>query len=341
MKAILLKQPEEFIVVEREHPGQPGPNEVLLKVKCLGICGTDLHAYHGVQPFFTYPRVLGHEIAAQVVSVGEEVTHLKKGDLCAVQPYRNTVVDQAVKRGKPNCGTGLSYFGVHEDGAMQEYFIYNAGNVYPANGLTQEQVAMIEPMSIGSHAVERAEIKPEDIVLIVGAGPIGITTLTMAQLKAARFIILDVNGQRLDFAKHKYPGVDTLKADDDAVDNLKKLLNGDLPTIVMDATGNRESMLKCFDYVAPGGTIVYVGVFNGSIEFFDPLLHAKEITLKSSRNSLPVDFKKIIRLMKSGIINIDGIVTHRLQFDTLKDSFTNLYNPEEHVIKAVVEFNQR
>lgn len=339
MKSILLNKPEEFKVVEKELPGQPGRNEVLLKTKCLGICGTDLHAYHGVQPFFTYPRILGHEIAAQVVSVGENVTHLKEGDLCTVIPYRNASIDQAVKRGKPNCGTGLSYFGVHEDGAMQEYFIYDAVNVFQANALTLEQIAMIEPISIGSHAVERAEIKPDDIVLIVGAGPIGITTLIMAQLKAARFIVLDVNQQRLDFVKQKYAGVDTLKADDHTVDNLKKLLNGDLPTIVMDATGNRESMLKCFDYVAAGGMIVYVGIFVGSIEFFDPLLHAKEITLKSSRNSLPVDYKKIIRLMESGIINIDGLVTHRLQFNTLENSFTSLYNSEERVIKAVVEFN--
>jgi 2-desacetyl-2-hydroxyethyl bacteriochlorophyllide A dehydrogenase len=339
MRAVLLNQPEEFIVVEKDHPGHPGPNEVLLKVKCLGICGTDLHAYHGVQPFFTYPRILGHEIAAQVVSVGENVTHLKTGDLCTMLPYRNSIIDQAVKRGKPNCGTGLSYFGVHEDGAMQEYFIYDAVNVFQANALTQEQIAMIEPISIGSHAVERAEIKPDDIVLIVGAGPIGITTLIMARLKAARFIVLDVNPQRIDFVKQKYAGVDTLMADDHTVDNLKKLLNGDLPTIVMDATGNRESMLKCFDYVAAGGTIVYVGIFVGSIEFSDPLLHAKEITLKSSRNSLPVDFKKIIRLMESGIINIDGLVTHRLQFNTLETSFTSLYNSEERVIKGVVEFN--
>ncbi|MGN6196488.1 MAG: zinc-binding alcohol dehydrogenase family protein [Ginsengibacter sp.] len=339
MKSLLLNHPGEFKVVEKDYPHQPGLNEVLLKTRCLGICGTDLHAFHGAQPFFTYPRILGHEIAAQVVSVGENVTHLKKGDLCTVLPYRNAFIDQAVKRGKPNCGTGLSYFGVHEDGAMQEYFIYDARNVFPANALTQEQVAMIEPLSIGSHAVERAEIKPDDIVLIVGAGPIGITTLIMGRLKAARFLVLDTNEQRLDFVRQRYAGVDTLKADDYTVENLKKLLNGDLPTIVMDATGNRESMLKCFDYVAAGGTIIYVGIFVGSVEFFDPLLHAKEITLKASRNSLPIDFKKIIRLMESGIINIDGLITHRLQFSTLENSFTSLYNPEEHVIKAIVEFN--
>lgn len=338
MKSIVLNQPLQFMMVDKELPGLPGPDEVLLKIKCLGICGTDLHAYYGQQPFFTYPRILGHEIAAEVVSYGENVTHLKKGDLCTVIPYRNKLVDQAVKNGKPNCGTGLAYVGVHEDGAMQEYFLYDANKVFPANGLKVEQIAMIEPLCIGSHAVERADIKPDDTVLVVGSGPIGIAVLTMGILKGARFIALDTNEQRLDFIKQKYAGIDTLKADERTVINLKGLLNGDLPTIVIDATGNRESMIRCFDYVAHGGAIIYVGLVTGNIEFNDALFHAKEITLKSSRNALPEDFKKNIRLMREGLINIDGLVTHHLKFDKLADTFTSLFNPEEHVIKAVVEY---
>lgn len=338
MKSIVLNQPGEFIVVEKEYPGDPGPEQVLLKVKCLGICGTDLHAYNGKQPFFTYPRILGHEIAAEVISIGKNVTHLKEGELCTVLGYRNKIVDQAVKRGKPNCGSGLAYLGVHEDGAMQEYFLYNAENVFPANGLTLEQIAMIEPLSIGSHAIERAAIKPDDVVLIVGAGPIGITTLMMGLLKAAKFIVLDTNQSRLDFVKNKFTNVETIHFDEYTVENLKKILNGDLPTIVMDATGNRESMMKCFDYTAHGGTIIYVGLFIGNMEFSDPVFHAKEITLKSSRNSLPEDYTKIIRLQKAGLINIDGLVTHRLQFSNLENTFSSLYSSTESLIKAVVEF---
>jgi len=338
MRSIVLNKPGEFLVIEKDKPNDPGPDEVLLKVKCLGICGTDLHAYNGNQPFFTYPRILGHEIAAEVVSFGENVKHLKKGDLCAILSYRNKATDQAVRAGKPNCGSSLAYMGVHEDGAMQEYFIYNAINVYPANDLTQEQIAMIEPLSIGSHAIERAEIKPSDTVLIVGAGPIGLTTLIMGQLKGNRFMVLDSNLQRVEFVKEKYPGVDTLSLKEDLAGDLKKLLHGDLPTIVIDATGNRESMIKCFDYVSAGGTIVYVGLFVGNLEIYDPLFHAKEITLKSSRNALPDDYSRIIRLMRAGKISIDGLITHRLKFDSLDTNFTRLYNPDEKVIKAIVEY---
>ena len=338
MKTVILKEPGSLISGEADYPRQPVENEVLLKVRCLGICGTDLHAYKGKQPFFTYPRILGHEIAAEIDSVGEKVSHLKKGDLCTVLPFRNKILDQAVKRGKINCGSGLSYLGVHEDGAMQEYFIYNADDVYVANGLNLEQIAMIEPLAIGSHAVERADIKADDIVLIVGAGPIGITIITMGQLKGSRFIITDTNEKRLDFIKNKFTAINTVKADEHLLDNIKSMFGGDMPTVVIDATGSRESMMKCFDYVAPGGTIVYVGLFIGNIEFFDPLFHAKEITLKSSRATLPEDIKKIIRLMQAGLINIDGIITHRLKFESLTDRFTELYNPDQQVIKAVIEY---
>lgn len=337
MKAIVLEKPGELKKIEKNRPGKPSEQQVLLKIKRLGVCGTDLHAFNGKQPFFTYPRILGHELAAQVVEIGEGATHLRVGDHCTVMPYRNTVIDQAVKRGKTNCGSGLSVLGVHEDGAMQEFIQCDADLVFEANGLPLDLIAIIEPIAIGSHAIERAEVKPDDIVLIIGAGPIGIAALAMGLLKSPRMVIIDTNQQRLDFVSGKYPGVVTMLADENVLNTLTAVLKGDLPTIVIDATGNRESMLKCFDYVAPGGTIVYVGLFVGDIVFHDPHFHRKEITLKSSRNAVAEDFKKIIRLLRSGVLNMDGYITHRLSFDTLEKTFTSLYQPG--VIKAVVDYD--
>jgi len=338
MDAIVLEQPGELKRIVKDHPGKPSEGQVLLKVKRLGICGTDLHAYKGNQPFFSYPRILGHEIAAEAVEIGRDVNHVKVGDPCAILPYRNTVIDQAVKRGKTNCGSGLSVLGVHEDGAMQEYILCDGSLVIPAIGLSLDQIAVIEPIAIGSHAIERAGVTPQDIVLIIGAGPIGIAAIMMCLLKSPRIVVMDSNRQRLDFVRQKYPGVDTLGVTDTVAEDLNKLLEGNLPTIVLDATGNKESMMKCFEYVSPGGTIVYVGLFLGDVVFYDPLFHRKEITLKSSRNALAEDFQKIIRLIKSGTLNIDGYVTHRLKFDSLTENFTKLYLPEENVIKAVVEY---
>jgi 2-desacetyl-2-hydroxyethyl bacteriochlorophyllide A dehydrogenase len=338
MKAIVLSEPGKFQKVEIDSPQNPSPNEVLLKMKRLGVCGTDLHAYNGKQPFFSYPRILGHEIAAEVIAIGENVNHLKIGDLCAVMPYRNEVEDQAVRRGKTNCGSSLKVLGVHEDGAMQEFIKYQADLVFPANELTLDQIAMIEPLAIGSHAVERADIKPEDIVLVVGAGPIGIGTVAMALLKAAKVLVLDMNQNRLDYISNKFPSVETILLNDSVEKSLKDLLNGDLPTVILDATGNKESMQKCLEYIASSGTIVYIGLFIGDITFHDPLFHRKEITLKSSRNAVATDFTKLIRLLKAGLVNIDGYITHRLPFETLHENFTKLYLPEERVIKAVIEF---
>jgi 2-desacetyl-2-hydroxyethyl bacteriochlorophyllide A dehydrogenase len=339
MNVIILEEPGKFKKVEKEKPKNPLAHEVLLKIRRLGVCGTDLHAYNGKQPFFTYPRILGHEIAAEVVKIGKDVTHLKKGDLCAVMPYRNEVEDQAVRRGKTNCGSSLKVLGVHEDGAMQEYITYPAHLVYAANELSLDQIAMIEPLAIGSHAVERADIRAEDIVLIMGAGPIGIGTVAMSLLKAAKVLVLDMNQNRLDYITNKYPSVLGIKLSDNVVDDLKNLLNGDLPTVILDATGNKQSMQNCLEYVAASGTIVYIGLFIGDIVFHDPLFHRKEITLKSSRNAVASDFTKLIRLMKAGLVNIDGYITHRLPFDTIDQTFTRLYLPEEQVIKAVIEFN--
>jgi 2-desacetyl-2-hydroxyethyl bacteriochlorophyllide A dehydrogenase len=338
MNAILLEEPGKFKNIELATIQAPNKNEVTLKIRQLGVCGTDLHAYNGKQPFFSYPRILGHEIAAEVVKIGADVKHLKIGDLCSVNPGINRVEDQAVRRGKTNCGTSLSLIGVHEDGAMQEFINHPADLVFPANELTLDQISLIEPFAIGSHAVERADIKPEDIVLIIGAGPIGIGTVSMALLKSARIMVLDMNQNRLDFINQKFPSVETILLNDSVENSLKEKLNGDLPTVILDATGNKASMENCINLIAPSGTVVYIGLFIGDVTFHDPLFHKKEVTLKASRNAVATDFEKLIRLLKAGLVNIDGLITHRITFDTLIENWDKLYLPEEKVIKAVIEF---
>jgi len=337
MKAILLQQPGEFVDLEKQHPGKPMFDDVLLKIRRLSICGTDLHAFKGEQPFFTYPRILGHEIAAEVIEFGKNVKHLKIGDLCSVEPYRNKVIDQAVKRGKTTCGSHFTVLGVHEDGGMQEFMHYNAGHIHVANDLELDQLAVVEPFAIGSHAVERAEITKDDIVLVVGAGPIGIAVLTMAQLKGSSIFITDTNRKRLEFVEENFADVGIISYSENFIAEVQDRLNGDSPTIVMDATGNKDSMLKSFEYVAPGGTIVFVGLCQGDIVFNSPSFHSKELTLKATRAAKSEDFIKVIELMRTGKINIKGYISHRLQFDETVDNFTGLYS-EENMMKAVIDF---
>ncbi|WP_316843829.1 zinc-binding alcohol dehydrogenase family protein [Pedobacter psychrodurus] len=338
MKAIVLQQPGKFETILKPMPNQPGKGEVLMKVKNISICGTDLHAYRGKQPFFSYPRILGHEIAAEVVAIGEGITHLKPGDLCSIEPYRNAMIDQAVRRGRATCGSQLTVLGVHEDGALQEYFIYAGENVHEANGLTPDQVAIVEPFAIGSHAVERAEVTAEDIVLVVGIGPIGIAAIAMADLKGAKLIALDLNKHRLGYIKENYPAVQTILLSENVINDIQNLLGNDLPTVVIDASGNKNSMEKSFDYAAAGGTIVFVGLFQGDVVFNDPNFHRKELNVKASRAATSEDFRKVIAGFKSGVINTSGYITHRIAFNDLVDEFERLYLPEENVIKAIIDF---
>ncbi len=337
MKSLVLEKPGKFIWVNKLQPAAPCAGEVLLKTKKVSICGTDLHAYKGNQPFFQYPRILGHEIAAEVIAVGSQVNGIKTGDLCSVEPYYNLLNDQAVKRGKTNCGSQISVLGVHQDGALQEAFICGASNIHITNSMNADQVAMIEPFAIGCHAVERADLQFDDTILVVGAGPIGLAIIASARLHGLPIVVMDINQNRLDFAKHKFPDIDTLLLSETVEQSLEKLF-GHLPTVVFDATGNKASMQQGFQYAAAGGTIVFVGLFPGDVTFSETDFHRKEITLKASRNARSRDFKKVITLMRAGLIDTSGYITHRLPFDDVIGQFDKLYLPEENVIKAIVDF---
>ena len=338
MKAIILQEPGKFQYMEKENPTELKPDEVLLKINKVSICGTDLHAFNGKQPFFTYPRILGHEVSAEIVATGDEVNQFTVGDKCTVEPYRNLENDQAVYRGKTNCGITLTVLGVHEDGAMQEYITYKASNVHLANGLEDDQISLIEPFAVAAHAVDRANIIDSDTILVIGAGPIGLGIIAIARLLGVKVAVLDLSKFRLDFVKNKFPDVATIVLSDDLEKDIKTSFNGELPTVIFDATGNKNSMENSFNLIAHGGTIIFVGLFVGHVTFDDPNFHRKEITLKASRSARAVDFKKVIQLMKAGLINTNGFITHRIPFDHLIDKFDHLYNPDENLIKAVIDF---
>lgn len=340
MKAIRLNKPGQWEIFDKTMPKNSlKKGEALLKVKKIGVCGTDLHAFKGSQPFFNYPRILGHELAVQVVATGEDVENVNIGDLCSVEPYYNDIVGQAVRRGKTNCGEHLQVLGVHVDGGMQEYFIYPSKYVHPSASLSEDQLALIEPLAIGCHAVDRARILKEDIVLVIGAGPIGLGAILFAKLSGARIIAMDIDDAKLEKCKGITGISETLNAKGDVVADLHKMLNGDLPTIILDATGNSDSMMNSFNYVAAGGTIVFIGLFMGDVTFDDPNFHKKELTLKASRAALTTDFRRIINLMESGKIDAQPFITHRIKFDEVTTEFEKLYSYGGDLIKAVIELD--
>ncbi len=338
MKAIRLSNPGNWEAIELPAPPAELPaDHALLKVNKIGICGTDLHAFKGTQPFFNYPRILGHELAVEVVTVGRDVTDVTPGDRCSVEPYFNDMIGQAVRRGKTNCGEHLQVLGVHVDGGMREYFSYPAEFLHPSSKLSEDQLALIEPLAIGSHAVDRARINTKDIVLVIGAGPIGLGAVQFAMLTGARVMAMDIDENKLKKCKQITGVRDTLLADGTVEKKLKEMLDGDLPTVILDATGNPKSMMSTFNYTAAGGAIVFIGLFKGDVVFHDPLFHKKELTLMASRAALSADFSKIIQLVEQGKIDPAAYITHRLNFDEVPNKFETLYDQGPNLIKAIID----
>ena len=337
MRTIVLQEPGKFTYAETEPGRELGPDQAPLKLRSIGICGTDYHAYRGEQPFFSYPRVLGHELGGEVVAVGSGVTRVKPGDRCAVEPYLNKTQDQAVRHGFTNCGENLSVIGVHQDGGMREYLTLPAQYLHTSETLDYDQLALVEPLGIGCDAGNRAKVTADDTVLVVGAGPIGLAAVQFATATGAKTVVMDVNADRLDFAASLMDLAGAVVAGrDDTMEQLRAPFGGDLPTVVLDATGNKHSMALALEYAAPAGRIVFIGLFQGDFSFHDPYFHKKELTLMASRNALPADFEQIIRMMEEGSIDTRRWITHRSSFDGMIEVFDTWLRPESQVIKAVV-----
>ncbi len=340
MKALLLESPKNFQTIEIDSPGDPGPGEALVRVHRIGICGTDLSGYLGKMPFFSYPRIPGHELGVEVIEVGEGVENVKVGDRCSVEPYINDPNSYASRRGFPNCCEKLEVLGVHRDGGMRPMFLLPARKLHPSTKLTYDQLALVETLAIGCHAVNRGAPKPEESCLVIGAGPIGLATLEFVKLTGAKTMVLDMNEGRLDFCKRVMGIEHTIQLGESVEKDLRDVTDGHLPDVVIDATGSSGSMSAAFGYVAPGGgRLVYVGITTDEVKFRHPVFHRPEGTLLCSRNALPGDFTRIIDLIERDEIDTVPWITHRSGFAELPDVFPSYTKPETGVIKAIVEMD--
>ena len=339
MKAIQLQEPKRFEYVDIAEPSQPGPGEALVRTHRMGICGTDISGYLGKMPFFSYPRIPGHELGVEVVAIGDGVENVTVGDKCSVEPYMNCGECYPCRKGNQNCCEKLNVIGVMVDGGLCERFIIRADKLHPSAKLSMEQLALVETLAIGCHANDRGNPGEGDHALIIGAGPIGLATLEFARLTGAAVTVMDMNPERLEFCRSNYNIQNTIqfRGDGSELEQAMKITGGDRYAVVTDATGSNKSMSTAFSYVANTGSLVYVGITTQDITFLHPTLHKPEITLKASRNALPADFGRIIGLIEDGTINTDPWITHRTSFDTVVDDFEQLTRPETGVIKAVIE----
>lgn len=340
MQSIVLTSPGHFELVDAQRPEPPGPNEAQVRVHRVGVCGTDLHAFSGRQPFFTYPRVLGHELAVEVIALGPtEIAHdLAIGDRCCIRPYLNCGECGACLRGFENCCMRLQVLGVHRDGGMREVINVPIDKLHKSS-LPDEQLALVEMLSIGAHAVRRAQITPGEFVLVIGVGPIGLGVSQFAQLAGARVIVMDVSDNRLAFARQQ-PGIPySINATGDVPEQLKAIIPNNLPTVVFDATGNAQSMMKAFQYTAHGGKLVFAGLVQGDLTFNDPDFHRRELTLLASRNATAQDFNTVIQALETQQINIASWITHHASPDQVIDLFPSWLEPSSGVVKAMISFS--
>ena len=335
MLTVICETPGVLRAQENPRPTRQA-NEVLVRVRRVGVCGTDLHIFTGNQPYLAYPRVMGHEISG-TVEEAPEGSKLTAGDPVFVMPYLSCGGCIACRQGKTNCCVNIQVLGVHRDGAFTEYLCVPAAFVHKAAGVSLDQAAMVEFLSIGAHAVRRAEIKPGQRVLVVGTGPIGMAALLFAGLRGAKVTALDTRSERVEFCKRHLGAHAGVLIGPKDLEELGALTQGEFYDVVFDATGNARAMERGFQFIAHGGKYVLVSVVRDNITFSDPEFHKREATLLGSRNATVEDFETVLAAMRAGKIPTDALNTHRMPLADVPTRFETLLDPTQGVVKALIE----
>jgi len=336
MEKLICEKPGTLTYMQAEIPAL-GQGESLLKIRRIGICGTDIHAYAGNQPFFDYPRVLGHEIAADYIA--GDAPGYQAGDRVTVIPYLTAGTDIAARLGKPNCATDMQVLGVHIDGGMAEYIVVPSSSLRKSEGLSYEELVIVEPLAIGAHAVHRAQVIAGEYTLVIGAGPIGLGIITLASIAAAQVIVLDMDPERLQKAK-EFGAQHTILASDPTVyQQIQQLTAGDMPTLIFDATGNTQAINQAFHYMAHGARYVLVGLQKEEIHFSHPEFHKREGTLMSSRNALAQDFELVMKCLHEKSILADQYISKQIPFREAATLFSHPDKPLLKGIKTVIYFD--
>jgi 2-desacetyl-2-hydroxyethyl bacteriochlorophyllide A dehydrogenase len=323
MLAIFCETPGQLVPKELPKPAR-GEGEVLVRIRRIGVCGTDLHIFTGNQPYLSYPRIMGHELSG-TVEEAPQGSHLSVGDVVS-----------ACLKGKSNCCRNIGVLGVHRDGGMVEYLSVPQQFVLKAEGLSLDQAAMTEFLAIGAHAVRRGTVERGQKVLIVGAGPIGMAVAVFAVLDGGEVTMIDGRTDRLDFCKEHLGVAHTVTLGEGDKDRLSEITDGDFFDAVFDATGNPKAMERGFSFVGHGGSYVLVSIVASDISFNDPEFHKRETTLLGSRNATPQDFERVLQALREGKVP-EALITHRMTLADVPSRFAGLTDPKAGVIKGMVE----
>ena len=316
MKAFLIEKPEVFRFGNAEMP-TAGPGEVLLKIERIGLCGSDLTTWRGLNPMVSYPRIPGHEIAATIAETGAGVPeHLTPGLLVTVIPYTTCGKCPSCRAGRFNACQFNQTLGVQRDGALTEYLVVPWQKVLYSEKLTAQEHALVEPLSVGFHAVERGRVTDADTVAVFGAGMIGLGAIAGAALrKRARVIAIDLDNQKLALARRAGAAEVINSRDENLHERLLQLTGGDGPGVVIEAVGTAETFVAAVNEVSFSGRVVYIGYAKSPVAYETKYFVMKELDILGSRNALAGDFQNVIQVLESGAYPVDDTVTSTLPFE--------------------------
>jgi len=308
MQAIEITEPGKIALVERPKP-TPKPHEVLLSVNCIGYCGSDLAAFRGANPLVSYPRVPGHEIGATIVELGSEVTDWKIGQQVLVMPYYGCKKCVACLKGRSNCCVSNLTLGVQCDGALCEFFTAPAEKLLAADKLSLRELALVEPLAVGAHAVARGGVSSADTVAVIGCGAIGLGVIAASKFQNARVLAIDVEDTKSAVAKACGADEFINSKTENLHERLQTLTDGRGPDVVIEAVGHPATYKLAVDEVGFAGRVVYIGWTKVLIEYETKLFVLKELDIRGSRNALRPDFENVIAMLERGDFPLDQVIT--------------------------------
>lgn len=339
MKAVRIPEANKIEIVDIQEPNIEQANEVKVKIKRVGICGSDMHIYHGTNPLATYPRIVGHEVAGEIIEIGSNVTKVAVGDHVVIEPISYCGECYACKNGRPNVCKEVSVFGVHEDGGMKEFAVLSEKQVHKVDPeIEWDEAVMAEPYTIGAQATWRGNVQEGQTVFIQGAGPIGITVLKMVKLRGAKVIISDLTNERLEFAKENGADYTINPSEVDIVSRINEITNGEGANVVIDAVGMPQTFELSVEVASAAGNVVTLG-FNATPSSIALMpITKKELTITGSRLQTN-QFGKVVELINAKNLTHNGLVTHRFHISNVKEAFEFVEKNPDKVRKAVIEFN--
>lgn len=315
MKAVVFEGPGQAQLTAVPEPRRSSEDEILLQVRKIGLCGTDLNSYRGRNPLITFPRIPGHEISATVAELNPKYPEWQPGTPLTLSPYKNCGQCASCRRGRPNACQFNQTLGVQRDGALTEFIVAPAQKLYRAADLTLKELCLVEPLTVGFHSTARGRVTAEDTVAVFGCGGVGLGAVAAAAFRGARVIGVDLDEAKLATARKAGAAHTINTASEDLHEMLEQLTDGRGPDVVIEAIGARQTFRAAVDEVAFSGRVVYVGFAKEEVAYETRLFVLKELDILGSRNALPDDFHSVIRMLETHRFPVEDAVTHTVPIE--------------------------